>query len=232
MIYRIRDWHKHFENSDALRYVRWTWLPLPNQHDGKYWRRLWQYKNAPEVFAAFILMLELASKMPTRGTLADDDGELSTGDMAFKTGAPQRIFDIAIPILCELKWIESAQTCADGEQTCGIDKITLPNKTIHIPQEDIDRIYHLWPTSTAKRSRVGRSLKDKDKIRRILTDGKYPLESSVVEYLKTCGDYPKDLATFLNNLPDMTPEPKKETMEQRLRRECAEAVERDANAKR
>jgi hypothetical protein len=83
---------------------------------------------------------------------------------------------------------------------------------------DVDRIYRLWPTKTSKRPRVGRSLKDKDKIRKILREGKYPLEKSVVLYLEN-NDWPKDLSTFLNQLPDIEEQAPKETLEQRLLRE-------------
>ena len=234
MIYRIRNWHKHFENGEALRYKRWTWLPLPNQHDGKYWRRLWRLENADRVFAAFILLLELASKMPERGILADDEGALTTTDMADKTLAPKELFDFAIPKLITLSWIEDKdnphnieQICADDEQTCVVSNRTLSNRTIHIPQEDIDRIYQLWPTRTAKRPRVGRSLKDKDKIRQILTDGKYPLEKSVIEYLKE-NTMPQDLKTFLNHLPDLTEQQPREMLEDRLARENKERRENAA----
>lgn len=120
MIYRIRDWDKHYENCETKRFKHLRWVPISNQHDGKYWRKLWTLDRAPDIFAAFILMVELASKMPARGTLADEDGELSTGDMALKTGAPEDIFVYAIPILCDLKWLEPA---ADLRQTCRPNRI-------------------------------------------------------------------------------------------------------------
>lgn len=120
MTYRIRNWDKHYENCETKRFKHLRWVPVPNQHDGKYWRRLWTLDRAAEIFAAFILMVELASKMPERGVLADEDGELSTGDMALKTGAPEDIFVYAIPILCDLKWLEPA---ADLRQTCRTNRI-------------------------------------------------------------------------------------------------------------
>ena len=241
--YEVVDWKEHYENNRTRELKHMAWVPIPNKQDGDGYTELLDHPNGAAHFGAWNALLQVASKCDPRGSLLRDSGYPHDNvSLSRMTRIPEKVWNEALPRLVKIGWItfcdipqddaskpqDDAGECPRTEQK-GTER---KEKKGTIPQEDIDRIYHLWPTSTAKRSRVGRSLKDKDKIRRILTDGKYPLESSVVEYLKTCGDYPKDLATFLNNLPDMTPEPKKETMEQRLRRECAEAVERDANAKR
>lgn len=93
-----------------------------------------------------------------------------------------------------------------------------------IPQADIDAIYAAYPTKDPNNSnrRVGKSAKDKDKIRKLLEEGHTKEELlDLIEKTKTDGRWLKDLSTWLNNLPDFddpsprTPEPKKE--EYRLR---------------
>ena len=63
----------------------------------------------------------------------------------------------------------------------------------------VDEIYKLYPSKSKGRDRITKCLKDKEKIAKILkTD--YPLRLAV-EIAGTL-EYPKDLATFLNHLPD------------------------------
>jgi len=63
----------------------------------------------------------------------------------------------------------------------------------------VDEIYKMYPSKSSKRDHVAKSLKDKEKIAKILKT-EYPLKKAV-EFIRTL-EYPKDLKTFLNNLPD------------------------------
>ena len=74
--YRVRDWDQHFENSRSRDYKKLDWVPLPNKHDGKGYRRLIALENGPALFAAWVLIVQVASKCPQRGVLADEDGPL------------------------------------------------------------------------------------------------------------------------------------------------------------
>jgi hypothetical protein len=65
--------------------------------------------------------------------------------------------------------------------------------------KNVDEIYKLYPSHSKGRLKVAKSLKDKEKIAKILKT-KYPLKMAVESILKD--EYPKDLATFLNHLPD------------------------------
>ena len=102
----IVNWDECFENSESRKYKNLKWLPLPNKHDGEGWARLWQLKNSSEIFAAFILMLELASKCPKRGVINKDGKPLGPEEMALKTRAPRAIFELAIQPLIEIGWIK------------------------------------------------------------------------------------------------------------------------------
>ncbi len=119
MRYRVRDWGVHFENSRSRDYKKLDWVPIPNKHDGKGYRRLIALENGPALFAAWVLIVQVASKCPQRGVLADEDGALTAEDLAMKTGCPAEVFAQAFDMLCHPKigWLEVEQLAADDPQS-------------------------------------------------------------------------------------------------------------------
>lgn len=109
--YRIKDWDKHFENHESRKVKRSYWVPIPNRHDGKSYRRIAAHPDGVSVFAAWILILEAASKMPERGVLADEDGPLDADDLSAMTGFPAGIFEAAFRLLTEIRvgWLEAVE---------------------------------------------------------------------------------------------------------------------------
>lgn len=101
--YAIKDWDKHFENSESRKIKSLTWVPVKNKHDGKGYRRVVAHPKGCLVFCAWCLIVQVASKMPTRGVLLDEDGPLTTSDLSFKTGAPEHIFETAFQVLTDPK---------------------------------------------------------------------------------------------------------------------------------
>ena len=106
--YRVKDWDVHFENHDSRKINNARWLPMPNKHDGKSFRRLAAHRDGVAAFAGWTLILQVASKMPTRGVLADEDGPLDAEDISAMTGFPAAIFDLAFGLLTQPKiaWLE------------------------------------------------------------------------------------------------------------------------------
>ncbi len=109
LTYRIKNWNETFEKSDTRKCKSMRWAAIPNKHDGKSFRRIAKLPNNTDVFTAWVLIVQLASKMPVRGVLADRDGPLTAEDMADKTGFPEEMFKAALPILAEprIGWLES-----------------------------------------------------------------------------------------------------------------------------
>ncbi len=101
--YAIKDWDKHFENSESRKIKSLTWVPVKNKHDGKGYRRVCQHPKSIQVFCAWNLLVQVASKMPVRGLLRDDDGPLTTSDLSAKTGFPESIFAEAFKVLPDIK---------------------------------------------------------------------------------------------------------------------------------
>lgn len=117
---QVRGWLDYYETAETRKRVKvLRWLPLPNKHDGKGYRRVASVKNRCEVFSGFVLILQIASKCPQRGLLVDEDGPILPEDMALMTGFPVEIFHQAIEQVTESKvgWLEWVEWAG---QTVGI----------------------------------------------------------------------------------------------------------------
>jgi hypothetical protein len=92
-IYKIKDWTQHFENSRSRVVENLRWVSVPNRHDGEGYSIVMEQKNAAELFAAWVLIIQVASKCKERGTLTRDDGTaLTAKSLARKTKAPEQWF--------------------------------------------------------------------------------------------------------------------------------------------
>jgi hypothetical protein len=115
--YAIRNWNKYFENNESRKIRNLTWIPMVNKHDGRGYRRVAALPNSVQVFCAWNLIVQVASKMPTRGVLLDEDGALTAADLAAKTGYPEAIFTAAFLALIkpEIRWLEEIESELPGE---------------------------------------------------------------------------------------------------------------------
>ncbi len=97
--YRVKDWDKHYETAETRKLVSLRWLPVPNKHDGLGYRRIAAQPNATELFTAWILILQVASKgrgPEERGNLLRGQEALGDEDLAMMTGFPKAIFTRAL----------------------------------------------------------------------------------------------------------------------------------------
>jgi hypothetical protein len=97
--YSVKGWAKNYEKAQTRKVENAQWVPVPLKHDGKGFRRLMAMKGGIEVYAAWMLILQVAAKCPTRGTLMDEDGPLSAEDLSLKTGCPETVFERAFEVL-------------------------------------------------------------------------------------------------------------------------------------
>lgn len=106
--YRIKDGTELFETYETGKLKTLSWVPLPNRHDGKGYRRLLRLQQGPLFYAAWIGMLTVASKCKPRWILADADGPLTAEDLSIKTDIPAEVFEAAIKALItkEIGWLE------------------------------------------------------------------------------------------------------------------------------
>lgn len=104
----IRNWERHFEVSQTKKVLGpLNWVAIPTKHDGKGYRRIMARKDGHAIYAAWILMVQIAAKCPKRGELSDFDGPLTTSDFEIKTGVSAKLFDNAIQVLSAkgIEWI-------------------------------------------------------------------------------------------------------------------------------
>jgi hypothetical protein len=108
VVYSIRDWEAHFEVSQSNKVKRaLSWVPLPTKHDGKSYRRLMIRTDGMQLYAAWVLIVQVAAKCPVRGVLADGDGPLEAEDLAIKTGGSVAVFSEALSVLSrsDIGWL-------------------------------------------------------------------------------------------------------------------------------
>jgi hypothetical protein len=85
-----------------------SWVPFPTKHDGSGFRRVAGHERAADLFAAWVLIVQTAAKMPTRGLLYKDGRALTASDLHFGTGFPEEIFHLAFNVLTntDIGWLE------------------------------------------------------------------------------------------------------------------------------
>jgi hypothetical protein len=107
--YRVRDWNEVYENNRSRTVKELQWVAIPNRHDGEGFKRVMQHDRASEIFTAFILILQVASRCQPRGTLIRDGRPHDASSLALKTGGRCEWFSIALEVLSstEIGWIES-----------------------------------------------------------------------------------------------------------------------------
>lgn len=109
-LYAVKDWdalyetHETRKRKNALQYIM-----VPNKWDGGGYRRLLSLPDGPSLYAAWMVILQVASRCPKRGVLADSDGEPFTAeDIHFKTLFPVDLIQKALDTLTVKKigWLE------------------------------------------------------------------------------------------------------------------------------
>jgi len=115
-VYRIRDWLSLYENAETHRYKTLKWVPVPNSHEGEGYGQIMMMPdgslrpNATDIFTAWIIMLQIASKCSPRGVLINANGKPYTAaGLAYKCKGNKAWFDAAIPLLLDIGWIENAE---------------------------------------------------------------------------------------------------------------------------
>lgn len=117
--YRIRDWKKHFEKADTRQCKSMNWVPVPTRHDGGGFSRVARHEKSIELFCAWILIVEVAAKMPVRGLLVKDGRPLDSVDMHYRTQFPKNIFDLAFTVLVNpsIGWLEQIEYAQEEDMT-------------------------------------------------------------------------------------------------------------------
>lgn len=100
--FAIADWDAVFENSRSRSVKDLAWVGMPNKHDGEGFSLVMAHPRAAEIFAAWVLLVQVASKCKERGALVKDNGVPHTAQsLAIKTRSKAEWFEIAFEFLAQ-----------------------------------------------------------------------------------------------------------------------------------
>lgn len=118
-LYAIKQWDDHYENSRSRKVGDLSWVPIPNRHDGENFSAIMVHPNGAEIYAAWILILQVASRCQPRGTLLRDNGQPHTAQtLSIKTRAPAKWFSLALDFLTkETDWLDVAELAQECQHT-------------------------------------------------------------------------------------------------------------------
>ena len=116
----VKGWEDHYENATSRKLEHPRWVPIPNRHDGTGFMELMDHQNGMAHFAAWVLILQVASRMPERGVLRTDRGrDLTPRDLARLTSGDAATFQEAITRLLDIGWLEDSQASGTISHTTG-----------------------------------------------------------------------------------------------------------------
>lgn len=107
VLYRIRDWDRHFENNRTRGLKKLSWVPMPVKHDGDGYTELLDHPAGAAHFGAWCALVEVAGKCAERGTLLRDTAEPhNSATLSRLTRIPASVWDEALPRLVKIGWLE------------------------------------------------------------------------------------------------------------------------------
>ena len=128
-LYIVKGWDKLYENNDSRKVKTCRYVCTPNKHDGAGYGRMMAHPEGERLFAAWNAIIQVASKMPNRGTLStnpETPGDfpgtpgdfLTAQDLAFRTRLKPETFQLALDFFSnpEMGWLEVKT--ANLEQKC------------------------------------------------------------------------------------------------------------------
>lgn len=120
-LYTVTKWSEHYENNRSRQIADLTWVPIPNGHDGDGYCALMQEAKGGEIFAAWILILQVASRCNPRGKLIRDNGTPHTAQtLAMRTRGKVEWFTTALPILLEIGWLQAEEVETSLERQASV----------------------------------------------------------------------------------------------------------------
>jgi len=215
---RIKDWDKIFSVSQSSRYKNPSWFPMPNKYDATGVLDLLLEDNGLEALGVWLLMTQLASKMPRKGVFVTDSGlSMSLKRIGQQLRISSEKMEICGELLFFVKWLEIIDLSnentqkndktpstlrADSEQTprqlgAREEKKRKEKNTIAHFANERESDFELWWNSYDKK--VGRPKSEK-KWSTLSHEEKQKCISVVKIYVESTPDkkFRKDPLTYLN----------------------------------
>lgn len=108
ILYTIHDWDAQFENNRSRTVEDLSWVAVPNRHDGENYTAIVTHKDGAEIYSAWNLIVQVASKCKPRGVLIRGNGTPhDAASLSLKTRAPKIWFEKAFKFLTETTdWLD------------------------------------------------------------------------------------------------------------------------------
>ena len=116
-LYRISRWSEIFENNRSRTIGKLSWVAVPNHHDGEHFSAIMQHPDGAMIYAAWMLVVQVASRCLPRGVLVRPDGTpLTPESLSLKTRAPVIWFEKSLQFLeHHTDWIEVEEVATEGQ---------------------------------------------------------------------------------------------------------------------
>lgn len=108
-LYRIKNWDANYEYNRSRKIAKLQWVLIPNNQTSDGYCTIMAQENPAEIYAAWILILQVASRCEPRGTLLRSNGTPHTpATLAIKTRGRIEWFEAALKLLScdEIGWME------------------------------------------------------------------------------------------------------------------------------
>lgn len=105
---RVTNWKTNYETHDTRKLKSLAWVKVSNNQCDPGYARLMQRPDGPQIFGAWVAILQTASRCKQRGCLAEGDGTpYDIESLAFVTRFPVELMRTAVEVLTtQVKWLE------------------------------------------------------------------------------------------------------------------------------
>ena len=106
LTYSIAEWDSLYENHETRKRKTLFWVLVPNGHDSLGFCEIMERDDGLEVFGAWNLILQIASRCSSRGLLVNNKGRAySARDIAKKGRTREASIENALGVLVEIGWL-------------------------------------------------------------------------------------------------------------------------------
>lgn len=135
-VFYIPAWSENFENNRTRELKVLSWVPLPNKHDSDGYTELMDHPNGPAHYAAWVTIVQVASKCDPRGTLLRGGSRPhSTATLSRITRVPVEVYEEAIPRLESIGWLSRKSLTTNDVASIPQVGATKSQAGAEIPQE-------------------------------------------------------------------------------------------------
>jgi hypothetical protein len=140
VLYRVRDWSKHFECNRTRELKTMTFVTLPTKQDGDGYSALVEHEDGAAHYGCWCALLCIAAKCSPRGTLLRDaTTPHDAASLSRKSRIAVRHFRSALPRFVEIGWLESITVEAPEAAATGAVNGEIPHPPAGFPHQPAEK---------------------------------------------------------------------------------------------